>query len=175
MAKKTSKNNKFLQYIAISLSVLLVVLGGLAYWAHDFTSTMVKEELAAQKIYFPPKGSPALDPNKYPDLQKYAGELVDTPEEAKAYANGYIGSHLKDIADGKVYAEVSAEARQDPDNKTLEEQKERLFQGETLRALLLGNGYAFGTAGKVFYVASLVMFAGAILLTGLALVLKTRK
>lgn len=153
-------------YLSLLGAVVFLVIGGLAYWAYSFTSNMVQTELAAQKVYFPEKGSPALDPKEYPDLQQYAGQLVDTPEEAKAYANGYIGRHLENVAGGKVYAEVSAEAMKDPTNTTLQQQKATLFQGETLRGILLTSGYGFGTVGKIAGVASMVAF----ILAGVAVV-----
>jgi hypothetical protein len=171
MAKsKTSLQNqtvtKVFMYLSLLAAVLLFVAGGLAMWAHTFTSNMVRAELAAQKIYFPEEGSPALDPATYPNLQQYAGQLVDTPEEAKAYANGYIGQHLKKVADGKVYAEVSTESMKDPSNQKLQQQKQRLFQGETLRGILLTSGYGFGTIGKIAGMAAYIAFAasGALLL-----------
>ena len=49
-------------YLSVLVAVLLFAVGGLALWASNFTGNMVKSELAAQKIYFPDKGSPALDP-----------------------------------------------------------------------------------------------------------------
>ncbi len=157
-------------YLSLLGAVAFLVIGGLAYWAYSFTSNMVQTELAAQKVYFPEKGSPALDPKEYPDLQQYAGQLVDTPEEAKAYANGFIGRHLKNVADGKVYAEVSAEAMKDPTNQKLQQQKASLFQGETLRGILLTSGYGFGTVGKVAGIASVVSFvlaAGSLVVAAL--------
>lgn len=151
MAKLKFKksNNQWVTYIVASLAVLLFAIGGLAMWAHTFIGNMVRTELAAQKIYFPEKGSAALDPKAFPDLQKYAGQLVDTPEEAKAYANGFIARHLQKVAGGKVYSEVSAEAMKDPTNQKLQQQKMTLFQGETLRGILLTSGYGFGTVGKI--------------------------
>lgn len=151
------------------------VIGGLAYWAHQFTGNMVHTELAAQKIHFPEKGSPEFDAATYPDIQKYAGQLVDTPEEAKAYANSYIGRHLQKVAGGKVYAEVSAESKLNPEDKKLQAQKQTLFQGETLRSVLLTSGYGFGTIGKV---AGLIAFASTALgglMTVLAFTYRTRK
>jgi hypothetical protein len=62
---------------------------------------------------------------------------------AKAYANDFIGHHLKNIAGGKTYAEVSSAAMADPTNADLQKQKTALFQGETLRGMLLGDGYGF--------------------------------
>ena len=162
-------------YLSVMVAVLLFAVGGLALWASNFTGNMVKSELAAQKIYFPDKGSPALDPAVYPDLQKYAGQLVDSPEEAKAYANGYLGRHLSKVADGKVYAEVSAESMKDPTNQKLQQQKQTLFQGETLRGMLLTSGYGFGTVGKIANTASLVAFSlgGLVSLLAIALRLKS--
>ena len=180
MAKsKSSAQDKTITRVFLCLSVMVAVLlfavGGLALWASNFTGNMVKSELAAQKIYFPDKGSPALDPAVYPDLQKYAGQLVDSPEEAKAYANGYIGRHLSKVADGKVYAEVSAESMKDPTNQKLQQQKQTLFQGETLRGMLLTSGYGFGTVGKIANTASLVAFSlcGLVSLLAIALRLKS--
>lgn len=162
-------------YLSLLGAVAFVVIGGLALWAHNFTSDMVRTELAAQKVYFPEKGSPALDPKEFPDLQQYGGQLVDSPEKAKAYANGFIGRHLEKVADGKVYAEVSAEAMKDPTNKTLQQQKATLFQGETLRGILLTSGYGFGTVGEIAGVAAYVSFATALALVVIAGLLRVRQ
>lgn len=163
MAKKSKAAEKPVQKIfmilAALVSIALFVIGGLAYWAHSFTTNMVHSELSAQKIYFPKAGSPGFSAEDYPDLQKYAGQLVDNAEKAKAYANGYIGEHLKNTADGKTYSEVSTLARQNPDNEELQQQRETLLQGETLRGILLGTGYAFGTVGMIAGIAAWVLFA----------------
>lgn len=170
--RSTNRNvDQVFGILATVAAVALMAIGGLAWWAHSFTSDMVQGELAAQKIYFPPAGSPALDPATYPDLQQYAGQLVDSPEEARAYANSYIGRHLKQIAGGKVYAEVSTESMKDPTNEKLQQQKEALFQGETLRGMLLGNGYAFGTVAKIAKIAAIVSFAASGIMIALALTL----
>lgn len=177
MANSVSQNQvvkKVFMYLSVVVALLLFIVGGLALWAHNFTSNMVKNELTAQKIYFPEKGNPALDPAIYPDLQQYAGQLVDTPEKARAYADGYIGRHLSKVANGKVYAEVSTAATKDPDNQKLQQQKQALFQGETLRAMLMTSGYGFGTAGAIAGIFAYAAFiaGGAALL--LAVLLKIR-
>lgn len=165
---KTATERKIIyrvyMHLSVAVAAVLLAAGGLAWWAHTYTTTMVRKELAAQKIYFPDKGSPALDPATYPDLQQYAGQLVDTPEEARAYANGYIGRHLHAVAGGKVYAEVSAEARQDPKNQKLQQQRQTLFQGETLRGILLTSGFGIGTAGRIAGIAAMAALAGAALM-----------
>lgn len=147
--------------LGTALTVVLLVAGCLGLYAYRFATNQVRNELTAQKIYFPPKGSPALDPAEYPGLQKYAGQLVDDGPKAKAYANEFIGVHLEKIAGGKTYAEVASEAQKDPDNPKLQAQKQTLFQGETLRGLLLGSGYAYWTFGQIAGYAALTAFIGA--------------
>lgn len=166
--------NRVFSYLSFIVAVVLFVIAGLALWAHNFTTDMVKSELSAQKVRFPEKGSKGFEPENYPDLQQYAGQLVDSPEKAKAYANGYIGRHLEKVADGKVYSEVSAEAQKDPTNQKLQGQKATLFQGETLRGILLTSGYGFGTVGQIAGIAAVVLFAagGLLLVVGAFLFMK---
>lgn len=140
----------------VSTAVLLAV-GVVAWWGGQFAKNNVRNELSAQKIYFPEQ----LDPEEYPDLQQYAGQQVDDGIKARAYANGYIARHLEDIAGGKTYSEISADLRKDPNNQTLKNQKDLLFQGETLRGLLLGDGYAFWTFGELAHAAAWISLAGA--------------
>ena len=158
--------NRVFSYLSFIVAAVLIVVASLALWAHNFTTDMVRTELAAQKVYFPEKGAKGFEAETYPELQQYAGQLVDSPEKAKAYANGYIGRHLQNIADGKVYSEVSAEAQKDPTNQALQGQKAALFQGETLRGILLTSGYGFGTVGQIAGIAAFVLY----LLSGLLLV-----
>ena len=58
------------------------------------------------------------------------------------------------VAAGKTYAQVSALAQMDPANPELQTQKQTLFQGETLRGILLGDGYAYWTFGTLAWVAA---------------------
>lgn len=174
-SSQNKKVNQMFGMLAVIAGVSILVISGLAWQTHNFVSNMVKTELASQKIYFPPAGSPALSPSEFPDLQKYAGQLVDSPEEAKAYANGFIGRHLKKVASGKVYSEVSAEAMKDPTNPALQQQTQILFQGETLRGILLGNGYAFGVIGNIAGIVSAVTLGIGALVLCLAVYLVRNK
>jgi hypothetical protein len=166
MAKNTERRaiDKVFVLLGVLVTVVLLVAGGLSWYGYRFATTQVHNELSAQKIYFPPKG-PALDPKEYPDLQQYAGQLVDDGPKAKAYANGFIGRHLEKVANGMTYAEVSSMALKDPTNAKLQQQKTTLFQGETLRGLLLGDGYAYWTFGMMAMYASLACFVAAIIMT----------
>lgn len=152
------------------IAVIFLVFGIVGWQAYSFTSTNVREQLSEQKIFFPEKGSKALDPATYPDLQKYGGQQVDNGEKAKAYADGYIKKHLAKIADGKTYSEVSSEFLKNPKDAKLAEQRQSLFMGTTLRGLLL-NAYAFGVMATILKVISIISFAVA----GLSLVLAVIK
>ena len=150
-------------------TVALIVMGSLAWWAYSFTTANVRTELASQQIYFPAKGSAALaSPDVGPYLNKYAGEQLLTGVQARAYADHFIAVHLKEIAGGKTYAQVSAAAQANPSDATLKAKQQTLFQGETLRGLLL-NAYAFWTVGYIAELAALACFAAAALMAILTL------
>ncbi len=151
----------FLRWVnvaGLSLVVILLVAGGLLTWGSSFAQTQIRDQLTAQQISFPPAG-PSLDPEQYPELQKYAGQQVVTGEQANAYA-AYIQSHLDEIADGQTYSQVSAASREDPENAGLQAQRETLFMGTTLRSMLL-QAYAFSTLGAIAWIAAIVAFAAA--------------
>jgi len=170
MAVKDRKTiDKVFVLLGVAAVVVLLVVGGIAWYAHNFAVNNVRTELSAQKVYFPPKGSPALNPQEFPDIQQYAGQLVDNGPKAKAYANGFIARHLEKVAGGKTYSEVSALAMADPTNAALQQQKATLFQGETLRGILLGDGYAYWVFGQIAGYAAIASFAGALVMGVLVL------
>ncbi|MDQ6948968.1 MAG: hypothetical protein M3256_22580 [Actinomycetota bacterium] len=123
--------------VEVILVVILGVGSGLLFYGSHFGLNMVHTQLAAQNISFPAKGSAALSPTEFPDLQRYAGQRVDSGPKAKAYANGFINRHLASVAGGKTYAQVSTASLADPTNTKLSAQVNTLFKGETLRGLLL--------------------------------------
>jgi hypothetical protein len=127
--------------LATVLFLILAVGGGLLTWGANFGKDMVHDQLAAQRITFPEKGSEALDPETYPGLQQYAGQPVDSGPKAKAYANEYIAVHIKEIGGGKTYSELSTASRANPTDTKLAGTVQTVFRGETLRGLLL---YAWG-------------------------------
>ena len=127
--------------VEIILTVLLGVGSGLLFYGSSFGLNMVHTQLAAQNISFPPKGSPGLSAKEFPDLQRYAGQKVDSGPKAKAYANGFINRHLAAAGGGKTYSQLSAASQADPNNAKLTAQVATQFKGETLRGLLL---YAWG-------------------------------
>lgn len=150
--------------VEVILTVILGVGGGLLLFGSHFGLNMVHSQLDAQGISFPVKGSPALNPAEFPDLQRYAGQKVDTGPKAKAYANGFINRHLAAVAGGKTYSQVSTLSQADPNNATLTAQVATLFKGETLRGLLL---YAWGWS----VVSTLALYAAIGALIGFAIML----
>jgi hypothetical protein len=137
----------------------MIVAGVLALVGGNYAKDVVHDQLVPQKIFFPPKGSPEL----LPGVKQYAGQQLVNGDQAKAYANNFIGEHLTKIAGGKTYAEVSSAALKDPKNKTLAQQKTSLFQGETLRGLLL-NAWGWSFVGTIATIAGIVLIVlGAIL------------
>jgi hypothetical protein len=157
--------------VGLGLAVLLVVAGGLLTWAHSFVQDEVHNQLAAQKIYFPPKGSAAIAGPEFAAMRQYAGQQLTTGAQAQVYADHFIANHLTAIGGGQTYAQLSAKAQADPTNTRLADQVATMFKGETLRGLLL-NAYAFGKMGTIAGIAALVAFIGAgvmLLLGGLGL------
>jgi hypothetical protein len=143
------------------LTIVLVVAGGLLMWGYNFANSSVRDQLVAQQIYFPPAGSQALaSPEIGPYLNQYAGQQLTTGAQAEAYADHFIAVHLKEVAGGQTYAQVSTKAQADPTNATLQGQVATLFKGETLRGLLL-NAYAFWKLGQIALYAAIFAFAGA--------------
>ncbi len=143
-----------LRWRIVTLQVVMVVVlafaAGLAFWAGNFTNEQVKAQLEPQKIFFPADVSTLPQPQQSA-LQPYVGQQVLTGEQAHVFAENYIGLHLSELADGKVYSELSAEARAETD-PTLKAQKSALvdtaFKGETLRSML-NQAWAFSIFGTV--------------------------
>ncbi|TMF31681.1 MAG: hypothetical protein E6I11_15700 [Chloroflexi bacterium] len=165
--------NKAMRWRIISLqAIMVVVLAGAAAFAYGmgtFTTTQIHDELAAQQVYFPGtdqiRAGGALDPAKFSqEIRDQAGNQVTDGNQARIYANDFVGEHLKGVAGGLTYATVGTKVSQlnaqlantptdDPSYAalqkqitTLNAQRETLFKGETLRSMLL-NAYGWWTIG----------------------------
>ncbi len=148
---------------------VLLVVGALAYYADGFAKNTVTSELSSQKIYFPSKGSSAiaaLPKADQTEMNKYAGEQLVNGAQAKVWADNFIAYHLSEIAGGETYAQVSAASLANPTNTQLKEEAQTLFQGETLRGLLLGDGYAYWTFGQIAQYAAITAFLLVLYLWG---------
>jgi len=163
----------------VLLAVVLLVAGGLLLWGNVFITNEVHDQLAAQKITMPTEetGLADLPAEDKAALEPYAGQQMTTGNQARAYADHFIAVHLSEVADGKTYSEVSGAfiascsdptAAESADCQTLSAQRQTLFQGETLRGLLL-YGYAFATMGTLALFGAIVAFVAAVALLVLAL------
>jgi len=151
------------------LVVVLVVAGALLLWARNYTHNEVHSELAAQRIFFPPANSPAIAAPEFAAMHQYAGQQLTTGPQAQVYADHFIANHLEKIGGGKTYAELSTQLQSDPTNTELSQTVQKMFQGETLRGLLLSS-YAFWTIGTIAGWAALAAFIGAGILLILSII-----
>jgi hypothetical protein len=151
------------------VATVLVAAGGLLMWANNFVDDQVSTQLTAQKIFFPEAGSEsANDPNAKEYIAPYLGQQVTTGEQARVFADHYIGVHLQEMAGGKTYSELSTISRANPDDAEAAAAVQTAFRGETLRGLLL-NAYAFWQMGQIALYGAIAAFAGAALLLVLSI------
>jgi hypothetical protein len=153
------------------LVVVLLVAGGLLTWGHSFVNSNVRSQLSQQQIYFPPKAAFAhakagseITPSMIPSVSQFAGQELLTGPQAKVYANDFIAVHLSEMPYGGVYSKVSGAAMASPSNAKLQALKATVFQGTTLRGLLL-EAYAFSTIGVVMFWGAIASFIGAALMS----------
>jgi len=162
--------DKLISSTGLLVAIVLIAASCALFYAHNFVHTQVVSQLSAEKIYFPPSGASALTALPTVNSQamsKYAGQQLTTGAQAKVWANDFIAVHLEKIGGGETYAQLSTKAMADPTNTTLAKQVQTVFQGETLRGLLL-NAYAFDTMATVAYIAALGALAAGIVLSVLA-------
>jgi hypothetical protein len=139
-------------------------------WGHNFANDQVTSQLTAQQIYFPtaqqlahPDGQ-EITPQMQKTLGQYAGQQVTTGPQAKAYANDFIDVHLSHMPYGGVYAKASAASMAAPTNTALKGEVQTIFQGTTLRGLLL-EAYGFWMFGLIALIASIISFVlGSVML-----------
>lgn len=156
----------------IAITIILVVAGVLLLWGHSFANSNVTSQLQEQQITMPtaaelahPNGTEyTASMQKY--LGKYAGRPLTTGPEAKAYADHFIAVHLSQMPYNGVYSQVSSAARTQPKNAALQAEVQTVFQGTTLRGLLL-EAYAFWEFGQIALIAAICSFV----LAGVMLVL----
>lgn len=180
--------NSAIRWRVISLQAMLVVIlaaaSGFLFYEGSFVTTMVKDELTAQQIFFPGtdqiKAGGALDPKEFPqEIRDQAGNQVTDGNQARIYANDFIGKHLEKIAGGLTYAtmgskisaanaELAATPKTDPNYATLQSkvatlngQRDTLFKGEMLRGTLL-NSWGWWTVGVYTTYAGLGLMIAAI-------------
>lgn len=163
------------------LAGLLLVLAFVMTSNANFAKDYVKHQLSQQKITFKTRDTLTDEEKQSACVVKYAGQQLTTGKQAECYANDFIGLHVKSIAKGLTYAEVppptaltakvaAAQKSNDPALPGLQKQltaitaqRTTLFNGETLRGLLL-TSYGFSVFGvKGGEVATVAYIVAALL------------
>lgn len=163
--------DKIISSIGLLLAAVLLAASVVLFGTYLFVHGEVSAQLKPQNISLPEKDSAAFNALPEEDqkaVAPFAGKQVTTGQQAKVFADNYIGAHLQKIGGGKSYSELSAESQANPDDAALAGKVDTVFRGETLRGILL-NAYAFDTMATVAkYVAYGALFAGVVLV-GLSL------
>jgi len=163
-----------LTMVGAGLTIFFIVAGSLGLWAYSFANSNVHNQLAEQQITFPPASAFAhaaagteITPDMIPVVSQYAGQELVTGKQAEAYADHFIAVHLQEIGGGKSYAQLSAEAmalpKGSPAYTAAEAKVQTVFQGTTLRGLLL-EAYAFWQMGQIALFAAIACFALAVVM-----------
>jgi len=160
--------HKLLGTAGVVFGVILLAAGGLMLWGSAYIHNQVTNQLAAQKVYFPPAAAFAhpkvgteITPSMIPSVSQYAGQQLLTGQQAEAYANNFIAVHLQEIGGGKTYAQLSTEAMALPPTSSkytaVENQVQTVFRGDTLRSMLL-NAFSWWKVSQIAYIVSLISF-----------------
>jgi len=147
---------------------ILVFCAGLLFWGNSFIHNQISTELTAQQIFFPPANSAAVTALPAADataMDVYGGQQLTTGDQAKVYANSFIGVHLSEVANGQTYSQMSAKAQANPTDTKIAGQVNTLFKGEMLRGTLL-NAYGWWTIGTYALYAAIGLGVAALAVLG---------
>jgi len=157
-------SRSLLATVSAGLTAVLLIAGGLLLWGSAYVHNTVQGQLAAQQISFPPaaafahpKAGTEITPSMIPSVSQYAGQQLLTGQQAEAYADHFIAVHITNMAGGKTYSQLSAEAIAQPNNTQLAGLVNTVFKGETLRSMLL-NAYGWWKVSQITYIISLAAF-----------------
>jgi hypothetical protein len=170
--------DRLISWAGAVVAVALIALGGAAIYGGSFALDNVRDRLEPQNISFGPAAE--MTPVEKAEVGEFAGQKVDTGTEAEAYSR-YIGLHLTEIGGGKTYAELGGPlfaleaeieeahaagndtAAMEEELAGLQAQRDTVFKGETLRAILL-NAYGWWTVGQITFFAGIGMVIAGLLL-----------
>jgi hypothetical protein len=141
--------------IVLQVIAILVLAGAsfAAFYASNFTSTQIHDQLAPQLIYFPQSAAQGLPAN----LSQYAGQQVVNGDQAHAYAEKFIGLHLKEMGQGHPYSYWSGQARSATDPAVAAKYQalaDTMFKGDTLRTML-NTAWTFSVIGQIAFYAGI--------------------
>ena len=160
---------------------LLLGLGTVMKSNADFSESYVTRQLSQERIMFKPVAALTPQERESACVVANAGTQLTTGRQAECFANDYIGLHIKQIGQGRTYAELgeqefalqarvtAAQAAGDPalaglqkELGALKGQREALFKAEMLRGTLL-TSFGFSTLGEKGAQAATAAYAGAAL------------
>ena len=152
--------------IVLQIVALLVLAfgSGAAFFATSFTNSQIHDQLAPQQIFFPASAAQGLPK----DLSQYAGQQVLTGDQAHAYADKYIGLHLREIGQNHPYSYWSNQARIATDPTVAAKDQaiaDTLFKGETLRSIL-NQAWTFSVIAQIAFYAGIGMAIAAVVVLG---------
>jgi hypothetical protein len=150
-----------LQVVAL---FVLVFGAGAGFYANNFTTNQIHQQLAPQQIVFPATAAQGLPS----DLSQYAGQQVLTGDQAHAYAEHFIALHLQEIGQGHPYSYWSGQARSATDPKVAAQDQgiaDTLFKGETLRSML-NQAWTFSVFAQIAYYAGIALSIAAAVVLG---------
>jgi hypothetical protein len=151
---------------AAGLGIALGIVGVVLLTVGNYTHDMIRDQLVAQQITFPPADSPGMTAVEYPGLQQYAGQVVDDGPKARAWADQFMAPHILELSGGVPYGVFSAQAFMNPQDEQANATSKLMAIGEVQRGLLL-SAWGWWTVGTVTRTIGLVMAV----LGGVALVL----
>lgn len=163
--------DRLISWAGAVVVLALVALGAAAIFGGSFALDNVRDRLEPQNISF--GAASEMTPEERAEVGEFAGQKVDTGTEAEAYSR-LIGLHLTEIGGGKTFAELGGPlfaleaqieeakaagedtAAMEAELAGLQGQRETVFKGETLRAILL-NAYGWWTVGQITLFAGIGM------------------
>jgi hypothetical protein len=175
------KHRRRLRLSLAGLGIAGALLALASMMAHDanFSKTYVRDQLLRQRITFKAADALSAEERKAECLVENAGKLMTTGKQAECYANEFIGRHLTALGKGRTYAELgnvqnalrgqvaTARANGDPSVTRLQDelteltrQRQSLFEGESLRGMLL-TSYGFSVLGDKAGQAASVAYGAA--------------
>ena len=173
--------DRFISWAGAVVAIALLALGGAAIFGGSFALENVRDRLEPQNISFGPASE--MTPAEKAEVGVFSGQKVDTGTEAEAYSR-YIGLHLTEIGGGKTYAELGGPlfaleaqiekataagentAAMEEELAGLRAQRDTVFKGETLRAILL-NAYGWWMVGQITFFAGVGMVIAGLVLAAL--------
>ncbi|MCU1499721.1 MAG: hypothetical protein JWM47_3674 [Acidimicrobiales bacterium] len=164
---------------------VFAVAAGLLMWGANFSDDYVRRELGSQNVFFPTKA--VLIEEGRADLVGRAGQQVTNGPQAEDYAS-YIGGHLEKIGGGKTYSQIDYRGAADAvvaakkagasqvriielqaTADQLKDQRATLFEGETLRGLLL-SAFAWSTVGTIARISAWVAVVAAVVMAAVTVI-----